>query len=81
MLDKAIAAAKRANQEASAEADAARDSALEGPKAARERAVTEALGAFRAALLIAYPGPTSTNAQIMDRLLSKFLQECHALVN
>ena len=65
---------------AEAEAQAARARTSEKARAAFERAKADALPTLRAALLAAYPGPTSNNPKIMDRLLGKHLRECQRLL-
>ena len=50
------------------------------PRATYEKAAAEAKTAFREALMEAYPGPTSDNPTVMDRLLGKFLRECQKML-
>ena len=62
------------------EADIARDRAWDQARATHEQIEAPAKEALMAALTEAYPGPTSDNPKIMDRLLGKFLQECQRML-
>ncbi len=62
------------------EADIARDKAWDQARATYEQIEAPAKEALMAALREAYPGPTSDNSKIMNRLLGKFLQECQRML-
>ena len=62
------------------EADTARDTAWDQARATYEQIEVPAKEALMAALREAYPGPTSDNSKIMDRLLGEFLQECQRVL-